>query len=74
MQIATGSIFVGWLALSAILHPIRLVQAGKERKGGDEVESIEVDVSGVHSSVGVGLHSSVRTLFDFSLVSGFCCG
>lgn len=29
----TGSIFVGWLALSAILHPIRLVQAGKERKG-----------------------------------------
>lgn len=31
--------------------------------GGDEVESIEVDVSGVHSSVGVGLHSSVRTLF-----------
>ena len=42
--------------------------------GGDEVESIEVDVSGVYSSVGVGLHSSVRTLFYFSLVSGFCCG
>lgn len=34
--------------------------------GGDEVESIEVDVSGVHSSV--------RTLFDLSLASGFCCG
>lgn len=69
------SLLAGLLCPQSFIPSVLSRLVRRERGAwGDEVESIEVDVSGVHSSVGVGLHSSVRTLFYFRLVSGFCCG